>query len=94
MGLGLLESAYEHRLALKRQAILPIKYKGATFDAGYRLDIVVEDSIAIEVKAIDSLTRHHEAQILTYLKLSGHHLGFLMNFNVTLFRHGVRRLAL
>jgi GxxExxY protein len=103
LGPGLLESAYEHCLAhelgargvsLKRQVALPILYKGLPLDAGYRLDILVEESIVIEVKAVDSLTRLHEAQVLTYLKLSGHHLGFLMNFNVALFKLGVRRIAL
>ncbi len=78
----------------RRQVALPIIYQGAALDAGYRLDILVEESIIVEVKAVDSLTRLHEAQILTYLKLSGHRLGFLMNFNVGLFKHGVRRFAL
>ena len=61
---------------------------------GYRLDIVVGNCIVVEVKAIDSLTRLHEAQVLTYLKLSGCRLGFLMNFNVILFKQGLRRLVL
>jgi GxxExxY protein len=63
-------------------------------DAGYRLDMIVANCIIIEVKAIDQLTRLHEAQLLTYLRLSGLRLGFLMNFNVELFRTGVRRLVL
>ena len=103
LGPGLLESAYEHCLAyelsergipIKRQVPLPIIYAGATLDAGYRLDIVAGDSIIIEIKAVEALTRLHEAQILTYLKLSGLRLGFLMNFNVSLFKSGVRRMAL
>ena len=103
LGPGLLESAYEHCLAhelqtrgvsLRRQVALPIVYQEATLDAGYRLDLVVEDLIIIEIKAVDTLTRLHEAQILTYLKLSGLRLGFLMNFNVELFKLGVKRLVL
>jgi GxxExxY protein len=102
LGPGLLESAYEHCLAyellargvsLRRQVALPIIYQGATLDAGYRLDILVEDSVVIEIKAVDLLTRLHEAQLLTYLKLSGRRLGFLMNFNVVLFTHGLKRLV-
>jgi GxxExxY protein len=103
LGPGLLESAYEHCLAhelhrrgvsLRRQVPLPIVYEGSTLDAGYRLDLLVEDAVVIEVKAVDALTRLHEAQVLTYLKLSGHRLGFLMNFNVDLFKQGLRRLVL
>ena len=103
LGLGLLESAYEHclahelqkrGLALRRQAALPITYDGERLDAGYRLDLLVEDSIIVEVKAIEALTRLHEAQVLTYLKLSGLRLGFLMNFNALLFKQGLRRVVL
>ncbi len=103
LGPGLLESAYEHCLAhelqtrgvsLRRQVSLPIIYEGTTLDAGYRLDILVENAIIIEIKAVDALTRIHEAQILTYLRLSGHRIGFLMNFNAPLFKQGLRRLAL
>ena len=102
LGPGLLESAYEHclaheltkrGLALRRQAALPITYDGLTLDAGYRLDLVVNDAIIIEVKAVDQLTRLHEAQLLTYLKLAEIRLGFLMNFNVELFKHGLRRVV-
>jgi GxxExxY protein len=81
-------------VALRRQVPLPIVYEGAKLDAGYRLDIVVEDMIVIEIKAVEALSRLHEAQVLTYLRLSGRRLGFLLNFNVELFRNGVRRLAL
>ena len=103
LGPGLLESAYEHclahelmtrGLALRRQVAAPIVYKGTKLDAGYRIDLLVEDKIIVEVKAIDALTRLHEAQVLTYLRLSGCRLGFLMNFNVELFKNGVRRLVL
>jgi GxxExxY protein len=102
LGPGLLELAYEHCLAhelharglsLRRQVPLPIVYDGAKLDAGYRLDIVVDDRVIIEIKAVDQLTRLHEAQVLTYLKLSGFRLGFLMNFNVVLFKNGLRRLV-
>jgi GxxExxY protein len=98
-----LESAYEHCLAyelhgrglsVRRQAALPVIYEGVTLDAGYRLDLVVGEAVIIEVKAVGQLTRLHEAQVLTYLKLSKLRLGFLMNFNVELFKHGLRRLAL
>jgi GxxExxY protein len=103
LGPGLLESAYEHCLAhelqsrgllARRQVALPIIYAGEQIDAGYRLDLVVQDQIVIEVKAIEALTRLHEAQLLTYLKLSGLRMGFLMNFNVVLFKQGLRRLVL
>jgi GxxExxY protein len=103
LGPVLLESAYEHCLAhelgarglrLKRQAILPIAYEGMILDAGYRLDLIVEDRVIIEVKSIDALSRVHDAQILTYLKLSGCRIGFLMNFNVPLFKQGLKRFVL
>jgi GxxExxY protein len=103
LGPGLLESAYEHCLAneigtrgfrVRRQIELPIVYDGVTLDAGYRLDLLVEEAIVVEVKSVDALTRVHDAQVLTYLRLSGRRLGFLMNFNVELFRNGVKRLLL
>jgi len=103
LGPGLLESAYEHCLAhelglrgvsFRRQVPLPIVYEGVTFEAGYRIDILVDDEIVVEVKATEGVTRLHEAQLLTYLKLSGKRLGFLMNFNVELFRSGLRRRVL
>jgi GxxExxY protein len=103
LGPGLLESAYEHCLEhelarrgipVSRQVVLPITYEGVTLDAGYRLDLVVDDSIIVEVKAVDALSRVHEAQLLTYLRLSGMRLGFLMNFNVQLFKQGLKRFVL
>jgi GxxExxY protein len=103
LGPGLLESAYEHCLAqelrargisLRRQVWMPIVYEGVKLDAGYRLDLLVEESIIIELKAMEALTRVHEAQLLTYLRPSRIRLGFLMNFNVVLFKHGLRRLVL
>jgi GxxExxY protein len=100
LGPGLLESVYEHCLAhelrsrgvaFQRQLALPVVYEGLTLECGYRLDLLVENSIVLEIKAVDALTRVHEAQVLTYLRLSGNTLGFLMNFNVVLFKEGVRR---
>lgn len=91
LGPGLLESAYEvclaHELinqgmAVERQVELPVIYAGMRLDAGYRLDILVERKVIVEVKAIEKLLPIHTAQILSYLKLSGHQLGFLLNFNV------------
>jgi GxxExxY protein len=102
LGPGLLESAYEHclahelglrGLAVRRQVPLPVVYEGLRLDAGYRLDLVVVGAIVVEVKAVEALSRLHEAQLMTYLKLSGCRLGFLMNFNVPLFKDGVRRLV-
>jgi GxxExxY protein len=103
LGAGLLESAYEQCLAyeltsrglsLQRQVALPIVYHDVKLDAGYRLDLLVQTSVIVEIKAVEALTRLHGAQMLTYLKLSGLRLGLLMNFNVALFRDGVKRFAL
>lgn len=69
-------------------------YRKARIDAGFRMDMVVEKSVVVEVKAIEKLVPLHEAQLLTYLKLSGHSLGLLMNFNVVLIKDGIRRLVL
>jgi GxxExxY protein len=102
LGPGLLESAYEHCLAhelhqrglmVGRQLPLPIEYDGLRLDAGYRLDLLVENSVVVEVKAVEALSRLHEAQILTYLKLSKLRLGYLLNFNTPMMREGIRRLA-
>jgi GxxExxY protein len=100
MGPGLLESAYEHCLAFElnkrglnvgRQVSLPIVYGDAKLDAGYRIDLLVEESVIVEVKAIDALGPIHQAQLLSYLRMSGYRLGFLMNFNVKLFKDGLKR---
>jgi GxxExxY protein len=80
-------------LTVRRQVALPIEFEGLFLDAGYRLDLLVEEAIIVEVKAVEALTRLHEAQLLTYLKLSKRRVGLLMNFNVELFKHGVRRFA-
>jgi GxxExxY protein len=103
LGPGLLESAYETCLAyefarrglnVRRQVALPIVYDGVTLDAGYRIDILVESAVIVEIKAIDLLQPIHHAQLLTYLKLSGLRLGYLMNFNVALFKQGIKRIVL
>jgi GxxExxY protein len=100
LGPGLLESAYEECLcfelaqrgiAHQRQVPLPIVFKGHRLDCGYRLDIVVERRLIVEVKSVDQLMRIHEAQVLTYLRLSGLQTGILLNFNAVLLKHGLRR---
>ena len=100
LGPGLLESTYEKclcfeldKLCIKydRQKELPINYKGMTLDNGYRIDILVEDKIVIELKSDDILKPIHSAQLLTYLKLSKKPLGLLINFNVTNLQNGIRR---
>jgi GxxExxY protein len=102
LGPGLLESAYEHCLAyeltkrgvaVRRQVVLPIRYDGITLDAGYRIDLLADECVVVEVKSVEALTRLHEAQVLTYLTLSRLRVGLLINFNVGLFKHGVRRFA-
>jgi GxxExxY protein len=94
------ESVYEHcmvyelrqrGLQVQRQVPLPIIYKGVKLDAGYRLDIVVEDAVILEIKSAEITSRLFEAQILTYLRLSPMRLAFLMNSNTPLFKHGLRR---
>jgi GxxExxY protein len=103
LGPGLLESAYEHclshelqarGLSVGRQVLLPIMYDGARLDAGYRLDLLVGHEIVVEVKTVDALLPVHHAQLLTYLRLSGCRIGFLMNFHVRLFKQGLRRMVL
>jgi GxxExxY protein len=103
LGPGLLESAYEECLCLElrlaeighaRQVPLPIIYKGVRLDCGYRLDIVVGEALILEIKAVEQLLPIHDAQILTYLRLSGHRVGLLVNFNTALLKNGVRRFVL
>ena len=100
IGPGLLESVYEEclyfeiiQLGLKvqRQVELPIKYKGNTLDSKLRLDLLVEDEIIIELKSVEKIAPIHQAQIITYLKLSNKTLGLLINFNETLLKHGFKR---
>jgi len=100
LGAGLLESAYEECLAYElskldlkyeRQIDLPIHYKDVTLDCGYRLDLVVEGEVLVELKSVEKLLPIHEAQLLTYLKMGGYQVGLLINFNVDLLKNGIRR---
>lgn len=102
LGPGLLESAYEeslcHELRLRsigfeRQKLLPVIYKGKKLDCGYRLDLVVENKIILELKSCNNIEPIHKAQLLTYLKISGLTLGLLLNFNVILMRDGITRIV-
>lgn len=77
---------------MRRQVGLPIEYEGLRLDAGYRLDLVVADAVIVEVKAVEALSRLHEAQLLTYLRPSGLRLGYLLNFNAVQLKQGLRRL--
>jgi GxxExxY protein len=103
LGPGLLESAYQACLAqefllrqvpFEREKPLFIEYKTLQVDCAYRLDFVVQGKVIIELKAVDMMLLIHEAQILTYLKLTGCHIGLLINFNVPVLKKGIRRLAL
>ena len=82
------------KIPYERQKELPIEYKGVALDCGYRLDLFVADKLVIELKACESLQPIHEAQLLTYLKLTGIKLGLLINFNVPVLKQGIKRLAL
>ena len=102
LGPGLLESAYqactafelvEEGLKVDQQKPLPVEYKGMHLDAGYRLDMVVNDSVIVEFKSIDSLAPIHEAQLLSYLRLSGLKVGLLINYNVKYLKYGIRRIV-
>jgi len=101
-GPGLLESVYEEclcyelsqlKLAFERQVQLPVLYKGVKLDCGFRMDLVVENAVVLELKAIESLLPVHSAQLLTYLKLAQKQVGLLMNFNECVLRKGLRRLV-
>ena len=102
LGPGLLESTYElclchefdlRSLSYERQKALSINYKGKKLDCGYRLDIVVENAIILELKSCDRIEPIHKAQLLTYLKLSGLNLGLILNFNVPVLRGGIVRIV-
>ena len=102
LGPGLLESAYEECLCrelelrgtpFERQKGLPIEYKGAKLDCGYRLDIVVAGRLILELKACEKIEPIHEAQLLTYLRLTGIKYGLLINFNVAVLKDGIKRMA-
>lgn len=103
LGPGLLESAYEQCLAheLRKNSILfqlqhpqPVRYKDVALDCGYRIDLLVEGSIILELKSVEKLKGIHEAQLLTYMKLAGIRTGLLINFNVTRLKDGLRRFVL
>jgi GxxExxY protein len=100
LGPGLLESAYEKSLAhelelsnliVRRQVLLPINYKGIRIDQGYRLDLVVNDEVVVELKHVDLILDIHVAQVLTYLQLSKYNRALLINFNVRLLKNGIKR---
>jgi GxxExxY protein len=102
LGPGLLESAYEdclafelreHGIGFRRQVALSVVYKGMQLGCSYRMDFVVEEYLVLEIKAVDHLLAIHEAQLLTYLKLSNRKIGLLINFNVPLLRDGIKRMA-
>lgn len=103
LGPGLLESAYEeclcHELYLRgisfeRQIDLPVPYKGLHLGCGYKIDLIIEQEVVVELKAIETILPVHEAQLLTYLKLSGKHVGLLINFNTPVLTRGIRRIVL
>ena len=103
LGPGLLESTYEKCLMYElrksninciNQMQLPVKYKGLTLDCGYRVDLLVDGKLIIELKSVDSLKAIHEAQLLTYMKLADIQTGLLINFNTRLLKHGIRRFVL
>ena len=103
LGPGLLESAYKECLfyeiiqagyIAEKEKALPLVYKEVKLDIGYRIDILVEGKLILEIKSVDALTDIHTSQVLTYLKLSGSRLGLLLNFNVQLLKNGIKRLVL
>jgi len=102
LGPGLLESVYEIVLAhelkgrglqVQRQVVVPIEYRGLRFEEGYRLDLLVENLVIIEIKSVEELTGVHKKQLLTYLRLTNKSLGLLLNFNVNLMKQGISRIA-
>ena len=103
LGPGLLESAYErclsHELTVQglrheTQKELPIDYKGLKLDSGYRIDLIVENGVIVELKSVEKVLPIHEAQLLTYMKLAGIKVGLLINFNVTKLKNGIKRFVL
>jgi len=102
LGPGLLESTYEacltfelskRGLRVQRQVELPVMYDGVRIDVGYRIDLLVEELVIVESKSVAELAPIHEAQLLTYLKLSDRHVGLLMNFNVVHLKDGIKRMV-
>lgn len=101
LGPGLFESVYEvlleHMLReaglrVDRQVTIPIEFRGIRFDEGFRADIVVEDKVILELKSVESVSKAHKKQVLTYLKLTGHKLGYLLNFGEELMKDGITRV--
>jgi GxxExxY protein len=102
LGPGLLESVYEiclcHELAkrnipFRRQLALPVVYEDIRLETGFRIDVLADDSVVVEIKAVEAITPLYEAQLLTHLKLSGKRLGFLLNFNVPIMKQGIKRFV-
>ena len=102
LGPGLLESAYEicllyelekRGLPVHRQGLIPIRYEDLTIDNGYRIDLLVGDRVVVELKALEAILPVHRAQLLSYLRLGGFKLGYLLNFNVARLRDGIVRLV-
>lgn len=102
LGPGLLESAYEACLAyeleqrglrVERQRALPLKYRGVTLDCGYRVDLLVDERVVVEIKVLEALQPVHKAQLLSYLRLSGCKVGLLINFNVDVLKRGIHRVV-
>ena len=102
LGPGLLESVYEacltfelseHRIKVERQKALPVTYKEITLETGFRTDLLIEDRVIVEIKAVDKLLPIHHSQLLTYLKLSELKVGLLINFNVNVLRTGIQRVV-
>jgi len=103
LGPGLLETAYHQcltyelslrKIAFETEKSVPVEYKGVRLDCGYRLDFLVENKVVLELKAVDRLLPIHDAQMLTYLKLTGCKLGLILNFNVPVLKDGIKRVAL
>ena len=103
LGPGLLESTYQQclareldlkQIAFKSEHPLPVEYKGLRLDCGYRIDLLIEDRLIVELKAVDTIKEIHKAQLLTYMKLSGITLGLLVNFNVPQLKTGIKRFIL
>ncbi|HXL73637.1 MAG TPA: GxxExxY protein [bacterium] len=103
LGPGLLENVYEKCLCyelkkvglkIEEQVLIPVKYKNMVFDSALRIDVLVENQIILELKSVEALLPVHKAQMMTYLKLTGHRLGLLINFNVPLLKEGIQRIII
>lgn len=101
LGPGLLETVYETILAhelegrglrVKRQALIPITYKGIAFEEGFRADLILDDKVILELKSVETVTKAHKKQVLTYLRLTGMKLGYLLNFGEALMKNGISRI--